>query len=173
MKPELSRPLPVASIGPRHDDIVVEADAKERAMIAARLGLPAVERLRCRFRLASPVSRTVVARGELSASVVQTCVVTLEDFPAEIAERFEVRFVPAGTESDDLDPEVPDDIGYVGDVIDLGEAATEQLALALDPYPRRPGTVLPEGVVEGLAEGLDEDDEALFDASPAGKRRQQ
>jgi hypothetical protein len=29
-------------------------------------------------------------------------------------------------------------------VLDLGEAVAEQLALALDPYPRVPGAELPE-----------------------------
>ena len=52
--------------------------------------------------------------------------------------------MPDGTEAEDDDPEAPDDIPYGGGSIDLGEAAAEQLALALDPYPRRPGAVLAE-----------------------------
>ena len=34
---------------------------------------------------------------------------------------------------------------YGGDSIDLGAALAEQLALALDPYPRKPGAKLPAG----------------------------
>ena len=30
-------------------------------------------------------------------------------------------------------------------MIDLGEAAAEQLGLALDPYPRMPGVEMPDG----------------------------
>ncbi len=32
-----------------------------------------------------------------------------------------------------------DELPYEGGVLDLGEAAAEQLALALEPYPRAPG----------------------------------
>ena len=53
-----------------------------------------------------------------------------------------VHFVPEGTESEDDDPDLPDEIPYPAGAIDLGEAAIQQLALALDPYPRRPD--LPE-----------------------------
>ena len=41
------------------------------------------------------------------------------------------------------DPEAPDEIEAEGDSVDLGEAIAEQLALALDPYPRVPGAALP------------------------------
>ena len=36
-------------------------------------------------------------------------------------------------------------------VLDLGEAAAEQLALSLDPYPRAPGAELPEVATEAEA----------------------
>jgi uncharacterized metal-binding protein YceD (DUF177 family) len=79
------------------------------------------------------------------AQVVQTCVISLDDFGAELDEHFGLSFVPAGEEADDIDPEDPvDEIGYRDSVLDLGEAAAEQLGLALDPYPRRPGATLPE-----------------------------
>ena len=57
---------------------------------------------------------------------------------------FQLRFVPVGAESDDTDPESEDEIPYAGGVLDLGEAAAEQLALALDPFPRKPGAALPD-----------------------------
>lgn len=41
-------------------------------------------------------------------------------------------------------PESDDEIPFEGNQIDLGEAAAEQLGLALDPYPRMPGAELPE-----------------------------
>jgi hypothetical protein len=76
--------------------------------------------------------------------------VSLDAFDADIAEIFSVRFVPAGTESDDLDLDAQDEIGYEGGLLDLGEAASEQLALALDPFPRKPGAELsPDATAEG------------------------
>ncbi len=74
---------------------------------------------------------------------------TLESFDALILETFRVLFIRAGTETEDLDPEADDEIPYEDDVIDLGEASVEQLALALDPYPRKPGAELPADVSGG------------------------
>ena len=50
--------------------------------------------------------------GNLMARVVQTCVVSLEDFTTTVEERFAVRCVPDGAESDDVDPEALDEIAY-------------------------------------------------------------
>jgi hypothetical protein len=55
-----------------------------------------------------------------------------------------VRCVAEGMERDDPDPEAMDEIVCACGIVDLGEAAAEQLALALDPYPRAPGAELPE-----------------------------
>ena len=82
----------------------------------------------------------------------QSCVVSLEDFDSELAERFSVRFVPEGRESPELDLEADDEITYQGASIDLGEAASEQLALALDPFPRKPGAEL-QSVGDGPSGG--------------------
>jgi uncharacterized metal-binding protein YceD (DUF177 family) len=107
------------------------------------MSLPAIASLTCRFRLERDLGGSLVARGQLFARVVQTCVVTLDDFAATVAESFAVRCVPEGKESDDPDPDSMDELVYAGGTIDLGEAAVEQLALALDPYPRAPGAELP------------------------------
>ena len=144
MTPELHRPVPADRVGAAGLDVTVEANAAECAALARRLRLPDVLALRCVFRLTRLTAACILAHGHLQARVVQTCVVSLDDFAAEIDERFHVRFVPAGQESDDPDPEADDEIGYAGGMLDLGEAAAEQLALALDPYPRAPGAELPE-----------------------------
>ncbi len=148
---ELERLFPLDRLGARAEEVVVEADAAERAALARRYAIPAVERLLCRFRLRRAAPGIIDADGELEARVVQTSVVTLEDVAQDVVEAFQVRFVPAGQESDDDDPDSPDEIPYEGTVLDLGEAAAEQLALALDPYPREPGAAVPEGE-EGTAQ---------------------
>jgi uncharacterized metal-binding protein YceD (DUF177 family) len=87
----------------------------------------------------------VEADGSLRARLHQECVVSLDPFAVEVVEEFAVRFVPAGDESDDGDdPDVPDELAIENGTLELGEATVEQLALALDPYPRKPGAVLPE-----------------------------
>jgi len=141
---ELHRLVAADRVGAAGLDVTVEANAAERAALARRMHLPDVLSLRCTFRLVRLTADCILAEGHLLAKVVQTCVVSLDDFAAEIDEHFRVRFVPAGQESDDPDPEADDEIAYTGGALDLGEAAAEQLGLALDPYPRAPGAELPE-----------------------------
>lgn len=147
MMPELHRPVELGRIPARGLDVLVEATAAECAALADRMGLPAVRALTCHFHLTLD-GAVVVAHGHLRARVVQTCVVSTEDFEAVVEERFLVRFVPAGTESEDDDPDSVDELPYEGRAIDVGEAAAEQLGLVLDPYPRMPGAVLPEAATE-------------------------
>lgn len=140
MIPEFHRPVSADRIAPKHR---VEAAADERARLAERLGIPAIASLVCVFRLRAIPGAVIEAEGQLDAAVTQTCVVTLDPVDQRVADAFHIRFVPAGRESDDPDPESPDEIAYENGVIDLGEAAAQQLALALDPYPRSPGAELP------------------------------
>ena len=144
MSPELHRTIAVDRVGPAGLDVTVEATADELTALAHRMGLPAVLSLTCALHLHRDAADRLVARGRLHAQVMQTCVISLEDFPATVDERFTVLFVPAGEETEDDDPSTPDEISYENGMIDLGEAAAEQLALALDPYPRAPGAELPD-----------------------------
>ena len=149
MSVELHRPFLVGQVPPAGTMVLVEATPAECSALALRMGLPEVSDLRCRFRLTRESTTRVHATGLLQAHIVQTCVISLEDFPAVVEESFAVRFVPSGTETDDMDPETEDEIPYENGTIDLGEAAAEQLGLALDPYPRMPDAELPEVEQEG------------------------
>lgn len=140
--PEFSRPFPLGSVGPDGRREVLEADEAERAALAARFGIPAVESLRAELRLRPEADGAVRAEGRLAAEVVQSCVVTLEPVAQRVEEAVALRLLPAGLEPRD-DPDEPDEIPSRNGVVDLGEAVAEQLALALDPYPRAPGAVLP------------------------------
>ena len=149
---ELHHPVAIGQIGAGGLEREVVATTAECAAIAARLLVPAVGALSCRFRLTPAGNGVVSAEGVLSARVTQECVVTTDPFEAEVQEAFRVRFVPEAQfvepeEEDLLDLEADDEIPYPGHHIDLGEAAVEQLALALDPYPRKPGATLDEAAL--------------------------
>jgi Large ribosomal RNA subunit accumulation protein YceD len=144
MVPELHRPIATDWIGRKGFESTVIASSSECEALARRFGIPAIHSLHCRFRLTAAPAASFEAVGHLTARVVQTCVITLVEFEAEVEERFSLRFVPEGTETDNPDPESEDEVPYVGTTLDLGEAAAEQLALALDPYPHKPGAALPE-----------------------------
>lgn len=146
MTVELSRPMSVAKIGRDGHSVVVRATPEECAAVAARMELPAIRSLACFFHLAvEDDGVSVFAEGRLRAEVTRVCVVSAEEFETAVEDDFEIRFVPAGAERDDpdTDPDLPDEIPYEGSTIDLGEATSEQLGLALDPYPRMDGATVP------------------------------
>lgn len=157
--PEFHRPIAVGQIGAAGLVCEVVAGPDECVAVAARLLIPAVSALTCRFRLSIAGGGVVQAEGMLTARVTQDCVVTLEPFDMDVAEVFRVRFVPEAqfdSEDDSIDLESDDEIPYSGVHLDLGDAAVEQLALALDPYPRSPGAELPVAGESGETSAQDD-----------------
>ena len=143
MTPEFTRPHRLDQIGAGESRVEIEANAEERAALAKRFSLPAIGALAARFVLHRDATG-IIAGGHLSAAVTQACVVTDEPVPATVEEDFALRFVPEGsTEGDDVEltEDECDTVFYQGGAIDLGEAAAETLALALDPFPRSPGAI--------------------------------
>lgn len=152
---EFSRQIATDRVPQAGMTLDVLATQDERNAVAGRLELPQVSLLSCHYVLTRPLAGAtrrregeIVAEGRLRANVIRECVVTLELFEEIVDESFRVRFVPAGSESDDDDPEADDEVPYEGAAMDIGEATVEQLALTLDPYPRKPGAELPPEVVD-------------------------
>ena len=143
-RPELHRPVALDRIGPRGLDMEIEAKPEELPAIAARLCVLGLTSLHCAFTLRRVGASMVEADGVLRAQVTETCVISLDPFSHDVRETFTIHFVPSGAEDDNPDPEAVDQIPYAGGAADLGEAAVEQLALSLDPFPRKPGATLPD-----------------------------
>jgi uncharacterized metal-binding protein YceD (DUF177 family) len=139
---EFSRPLALGRVGPEGHTELLVATAAECAALARRFGIPGVGSLRATLRLEPEEDGAILVRGWLEAKVVQECVVTLEPVRQRVAEDITFRLLPAGREPAE-GPEDPDEIACEHDVAELGEVVAEQLALALDPYPRAPGAALP------------------------------
>ena len=138
--PEFSRRVEIGRLSGRPVPRSISADAGERAALARRFDLLALNRLEAALELRRETDDTVRVTGLLTAEVAQACVVTLEPVVSAISESFTWRFAPSESESNlVLDPEAEVIEPIVDDAIDLGEAAAQQLALALDPYPRAPG----------------------------------
>lgn len=121
------------------------APAGALADIAARLEIPAVLRLEAVIDIKPRTDVLIDLDGRLEADIRQECVVTVEPFETTVSDTFSILFTldAAATPSsedpldDDAWPE-PLEEGR----IDLAELVVQQLALALDPYPRAPGAVL-------------------------------
>lgn len=155
-----SRKMKLGGVGAETVQREISATAEERAALAALFGLPSIAALSGAFTLAHQRSGILQAQLNLTARITQICVITLEPFDAKINEQAILRFVPAAKlregEAEELDAETldgPDEIPYAGEAIDLGAVLAEQLALALDPYPRKPGAALPEGFGEDTPTG--------------------
>lgn len=141
MTPEFSRPERLDAIGDAERTIEVSADAAERTALARRFSLIAIDRLSATFSIRREAA-CIRAKGRVSAAVIQACAVTGEPIAAAIEEDVDLRFVEqSGSEEDvELTDDALDTIEITGSAIDLGEAAAETMALALDPFPRSPAS---------------------------------
>ena len=131
-------------VRPRGLTIAFEADAEERAALARRLDLMALEALsaQLRFEAADEGEGAIRVTGTIRAGLVQSCVVTLEPVPRTVNESISALYAPLPAEQPAQEVEVlaegDEAEPLPEDGIDVGEVVAEQLALLLDPYPRHP-----------------------------------
>ncbi len=143
---EFSRMVDCARLGRSIEAHTIEADEGERKILADRLGLLSLDRLHAKIALSRAPDGLVKLGAKFEARCLQSCVVALQPVYQEIDEEFEVFYAEGAdlngvgtlelTIEDELWPE-PLNQGR----IDMGEAVSQQLALALDPYPRAFGAV--------------------------------
>jgi uncharacterized metal-binding protein YceD (DUF177 family) len=146
-------PVALEDIAETGEHFDLEADAAVRAAVAGVAGLRDLPRLQASFDVTRRGADGLNVSGSVSATVGQTCVVTLEPVDNEIEETVDLTFVPQqaaepmeGEEKEDDEPE-PRDVKWddpeplIDGTVDLGALATEFLILGLDPYPRKPGAV--------------------------------
>lgn len=154
IEPEFSRLFGVSVIPPGGRKIEVSATPEECAALSERYKIVSLLSLSADVRLLAVAGagsgRVVKVAGTIRAEVEQVCGVTVTPFVARVEESFE-RFyaTPATTaalatgdlidelEIDPLADDPPDPI--VDGRIDIGELVAEELALAIDPFPRLPG----------------------------------
>jgi Large ribosomal RNA subunit accumulation protein YceD len=129
------------------------ADADTRAAIARIAEIRELPRLDATFDVTRQGDDGLHVVGQVSATVGQNCVVTLEPLVSEIDERVDVQFGPPlpGVElEEDEDDESGKRSGrsrrnldgpepLLDGAVDLGALAIEFLILGIDPYPRKPG----------------------------------
>lgn len=144
------RPIRVDALPPNGLTQTIEANAAERAAVAALNRLLAIAALTATLTVRRRGRDGAEVIGHVHAEITQTCVVTLEPFPAVVDESIDLSFAPAEerrparrdgeaeAEAVEFGGEDPPD-PIVDGRIDLGAVAAEFFALGLDPYPRKPG----------------------------------
>jgi uncharacterized metal-binding protein YceD (DUF177 family) len=124
------------------------ADESVRRAVAKALELVRLEQLEADLDVSGWFDGVRI-HGRWRADIVQTCGVSLEDFPSALTGEFTVRAVPESSnhavapEAEieiDIDSDDPPDV-LGSDTIDLGGYVVEHLALEIDPFPRKPGAV--------------------------------
>lgn len=147
------RLLSPADVAPAGTHVVITADADQLAALARAADVPSVEVLRAELVVRPWSGNGFVVSGRVTASLTQTCVVTLEPIAATVDEAIDVKLVPPEEMSKyeiepddngaiDLDVsalDLPDPIE--NGVLDLGGIVVEYFMLGIDPYPKKPGAV--------------------------------
>lgn len=144
--PEMSRPLEAGKVPLQGLELTVEASQQEREALAARFRIREVRSLQADVKVV-PSGNGFLMTGRLRAEVVQTCVVSSHPVEQTVEEELRLQFQPAVEESEEeleLSEGDLDVLPLEGDVMDVGEAIAETLALALDPYPRAPDEAIAE-----------------------------
>lgn len=164
--PELLRCISIAELSPAERQVEkIHVDKVECAAIAERLGILSIESMAVDLELFRDLTGDVNMVGRIVADIVQACVVTLEPvaqhIDAPVYQRFSAR--AEEEEGEDEDPVEP----IVEDAIEVGDVIVQNLALALDPYPRAPDAEFeevddeagkPTGPFAALAALRDEDE---------------
>lgn len=140
--PEFSRTVRLDTLGSAPRTLSIEAKPAERAALAKRFGLVALDRLTAEIALTRKGDE-VTATGTLRADATQSCAASGEPVPESVEEAFTILFrsLPQGgtpEEEIELAAGELDVVFYDSAMVDVGEGAAETLALALNPYPRSP-----------------------------------
>lgn len=138
---EFSRPVPLTRVGPEPHRQEIAANEAERAALARRFDLVALDRLSAQVELVRQGQGMVMLRAAFEAEFVQSCVVTLDPVAGAVAQRFALLYGPVEAEGEAMGI-VGDEIAFeplAGGSIDIGEAVAQEFSLALPAFPRAPG----------------------------------
>ncbi len=173
-EPEFSRIIDTEVLGDAGKTLKIEASPDERARLAERFGLEGLDSFNAELSLIPEEGgRLFRLTGTFEADVTQTCVVTLEPLETRVTGALDRLYDPARSENGDdeenFDAEAddPPDPALDG-LIDVGEAAAEQLALELDPFPRKSGVSLTEISTGPDGEGAAKEGEKALSEQPKG-----
>jgi len=164
-----SRSVNARKVVDKDETIVVQPDARELKLIAAAYDLVAMKDLKASFTLKPYRKEGLRVVGQVSADITQNCVVSLEPFESHVTLDVDRTFEPvssrlrkvrdlneAGEIEIDLESLDPPD-AIVDGVLDLGAVICEELALSLDPFPRKPGAEFEGGSEEETVPDKEED----------------
>lgn len=137
--------LRVAHLNPRAaTPFILRPDEETRAAIAEDLGLLRLTRLEFSGHVRAEGGEAWRLEGQLSARVVQPCVITLKPVKTDLSQPVQRHYSPHFQSPEGEEIEMPDETQEpLGQFIDLTEVMIEELTLSLPDYPRAPDAELP------------------------------
>ena len=148
-KSEIERIVDLERMGNRGAAVDISPSDRERAALAKRFGFLDLPVFSARVTVDRSIGDQVVVQGRMRGKIVQACILTLDPVTQDLDEAFRLVFQEGLSE--DRDPESGEALVSAqtdapeplpGSHLDVGEIVAEQLSLAADPYPRRPGVAL-------------------------------
>ncbi len=145
----MERIVDLERMGPGGAALEITPTDAERGALIKRFGFLGLPVFSARVTVDQRPGGQIVVEGRLRGKIVQACILTLESVTQELDEPFRIIFKPDLAEESDPDSgeamlnanaDAPEPLP--GNLLDVGEIVAEQLALAADPYPRRPGAKL-------------------------------
>lgn len=146
---ELQKPFDLGSMNGNGVEIKFVANLDDMSLVVEIINIVGLTRLEGNIQIKPWHKTGYMLTGELRATAVQECVVTLEPISEEVVEPFERTFISeaeATQEEPDehvevdliLEAEDPPEV-LIGHSINLLEIVAEHLALGLTPWPRVEG----------------------------------
>src|SRR5216683_201548 len=146
---EIERVVDLDRMGNNGTAVDIVASDGERAALAKRFGFLGLPAFSARVTVDRRIGGQIVVEGRLRGRIVQACVLSLDPVTQDLDDTFRVVFKRDLAE--ERDPESGEAVlsaqadapePLQGNLLDIGEIVAEQLSLAADPYPRRPGVKL-------------------------------
>jgi uncharacterized metal-binding protein YceD (DUF177 family) len=159
-KSEIERIVDIDRMAPTGAALEVAASDNERAALARRFGFLGLPAFSARVTVDRRPGGQVVVEGRLRGKIVQACILTLDPVTQDLDETF--RLVFKQDLAEERDPESGEALVSAqadapeplpGNLLDVGEIVAEQLSLAADPYPRKPGVKLEDVLPKPRKEG--------------------
>ncbi|WDI30651.1 DUF177 domain-containing protein [Hyphococcus flavus] len=145
--PEFSHKVDLGGLPRSGKAFRLVADNVSLERIATRLNVISADAFSCDLHLRAS-RHEINITGKVTATLIRECVASLEPMEEVIDESFDVEFARSSPdnlrkenedgeavyEGEDIPPEI-----HEGEIFDIGEFAVQQLALAMNPFPRMPG----------------------------------
>ncbi|NNF76683.1 MAG: hypothetical protein HKN05_01515, partial [Rhizobiales bacterium] len=145
-KLEFSRPLEVSEL--EHGQVTREfsADSAELSALQQRYGVEALRSVSAHLTISPEPEGAVKVSGVVRAELSQNCTVTLEPVEETVDEPIAVTYLPPGVDEpggavDRMLESQEDYEPFDGLSLELGELVAQEIAAAIDPYPRKSGVV--------------------------------